>query len=448
MKLRAIAVIAAVAATSLPASAQVIDNENIMTKGTRAPSGPVQAGQPLPRNAPVARDQKPAFPEQRGAPAVITKTPLDVRVVTTNLNRPWGLAFIDDKHAIITEKPGAIRIVDLRSGAIVSNVEGVPAVVFGGDAGLLDIVTDPQFSTNGQIFLTYVEPRGGGANGVVVAKARLQRQARENEPARYMLQDQKIVLRVEPGIVGLKHYGARLAFDRDGSLFVSLSERFFSPYRDEAQSIYSWGGKVLKVTTDGKPVVRNPFITDQTAENHPRGEIWSIGHRNPQAMAIHPVTGQLWVGEHGPQGGDELNLIKSGANYGWPIVAYGTNYDGTTINGGRTDMRGAEQPRYYWDPTIAPGGMSFYSGDLIPEWKNNLFVAALAGQHVARLIIAGDKVMGEERLLLDQNQRIRDVKQGPDGSLWVITDDPSGRLIRVGPAPAGSPSVSQVGSAH
>jgi glucose/arabinose dehydrogenase len=234
--------------------------------------------------------------------------------------------------------------------------------------------------------------------------------------------------------VGQKHYGSRLAFDRDGYLFVSLSERFFSPYRDAAQSLHSWAGKILRITTDGKPAPDNPFASDQRAENHTRAEIWSYGQRNPQGLAIHPSTGQLWDGEHGPQGGDEINLIKPGLNYGWPLVAYGTNYDGTAIHGGRTQLEGTEQPRYYWDPTIAPGGMNFYSGSLIPEWKDNLFVAALAGQHLARLVIRDELVISEERLLQDQHQRIRHVKEGPDGTLWVITDNAAGRLIRITPS--------------
>lgn len=422
---------AALGFSSVSAIAQVIDMEDIPTKGVRAPDAGVQAGQPLPRNTPIAPKQEPAFPGQTRAPAVVTRTPLETRVITQNLNHPWGIAFIGEGRAIITEKPGAMRIVDLASGEILGNVQGVPKVVFGGDAGLLDIVADPQFAKNNQVFFTYVEPRSGEENGVVVAKAKLVSEVRQGEPPRYNLQGVETVIRVEPGIVGEKHYGSRLVFDREGYLFVSLAERFFSPYRDEAQSLYSWAGKILRITTDGKPAPGNPFATDQKAENHTRAEIWSYGQRNPQGLAIHPETGELWDGEHGPQGGDEINLIKRGHNYGWPLVAYGTNYDGTPIHGGRSQLEGTDQPRYYWDPTIAPGGMGFYSGKAIPEWKNNLFVAALAGQHLARLVIDGENIVGEERLLQDQHQRIRDVKEGPDGALWVITDDAAGRLIRI-----------------
>ncbi|WJM30378.1 PQQ-dependent sugar dehydrogenase (plasmid) [Novosphingobium resinovorum] len=306
--------------------------KDIPTKGVRAPETGARVGQPLPRNAPISPAQKPAFAGQTRARAVVTRTPFDARVVTTNLNHPWGLAFIGDHRAVVTEKPGAMRIVNLQTGAIISNVLKVPNVVYGADAGMLDVVTDPQFAANRLIYFTYVEPRGNGENGIAVARARLQQQSADNGPS-YSLEDQTVILRVEPGIVGRKHYGSRLVFDREGYLYVSLSERFFSPYRDEAQSLYSWFGKILRVTTDGKPAPGNPFSSDQAAENHTRAEIWSYGQRNPQGIAIHPETGDLWDGEHGPQGGDEINLIRRGANYGWPLVAYGTNYDGTPIHG-------------------------------------------------------------------------------------------------------------------
>lgn len=415
-----------------PISAQIIGSNGEPVKGRRAPDTPVPPGQPLPRNEPIAPTQTPAFAGQTRAPSIVTKTPIEARVVTSNLAYPWGLAFIGDGRAIISEKPGTMRIVDLNSGRIVSGVLGVPSVVYGSDSGLLDIVTDPAFATNRLVYFTYVEPRGKDECGIVVARARLTYKDERSGPG-YTLEDVTTILRVEPGINGKKHMGSRLAFGRDGYLYVSLAERFYSPYRDEAQSLHSWLGKILRVTTDGKSAPGNPYATNQEAENSTRPEIWSYGQRNPQGLAFHPDTGDLWDGEHGPQGGDEINLIKRGANYGWPLVAYGTNYDGTPIYGGRTQLAGTEQPRYYWDPAIGPGGMGFYNGRLIPEWKNNLFVAALAGQHLARLVVSGDRIVGEERLLQDQHQRIRDVKEGPDGALWVITDEADGRLIRLAP---------------
>lgn len=416
------------------AFAQVIDN-NYPSKARAAPEGNGQPGVPLPRNEPIAPAQKPAFAGQTRAPAVVTRMALDVKVVTRNLDHPWGLAFLGDDLVIVTEKPGAMRVVNMRSGDVVADVQGVPKVVYGQDAGLLDIVTHPRYASNGMVFFTYVEPRGKDENGIVVAKGHLKREVEDGKPPQYKLENVETVIRVEPGIVGKKHYGSRLLFDRDGYLFVSLAERFYSPYRDEAQSLYSWAGKILRITDDGKPAPGNPYI-GATGEDHPRPEIWSYGHRNPQALALQPGTGQLWDGEHGPQGGDEINLILPKHNYGWPLVAYGTNYDGTPIYEGRTQLAGTDQPRYYWDPAIAPSGMTFYSGDLMPEWKNDLFVAALAGQHLAHLVVRGDKIVGEERLLQDQHQRIRDVKQGPDGALWVVTDDAAGRLIRIAPARA------------
>ena len=414
--------------------AQNTNGAGMQVKGARAPDTPATPGQPLPINPPIAPSQHPAFAHQTRAPAVTTRTPIAVEVKTRSLDHPWGLAFLGDGKLLVTEKPGAMRVIDMASGEPVAGVNGVPKVVYGGDAGLLDVVTDPAFAQNRTIYFTYVEPRGDHDNGIVVAKAKLSPpKDGGNTAPMYKLDDIVTLLRVDPAVPQQAHYGSRLLFDRQGYLYVSLGERFFYPTRGEAQSLYSHLGKILRITTDGKPAPGNPFNVDQQLEDHYRAEIWSYGQRNPQALAIEPLTGELWEGEHGPQGGDEINHIRRGANYGWPLVAYGKNYDGTPINGGKTQMPGTEQPRYYWDPTIAPGGMDFYTADLIPEWKNNLFVAALAGQHLVRLVLRGDEVIGEERLLQDQHQRIRDVKQGPDGALWVITDAAAGRLIRLVP---------------
>ncbi|QJU58399.1 PQQ-dependent sugar dehydrogenase [Sphingomonas sp. AP4-R1] len=417
-----------------PAAAQLTNGVGLPAEGARAPDGPVTPGQPLAVNQAPVPTQRPAFPGQARAPAVVTRTPIAVEVKAHNLNHPWGLAFIGDGRMLITEKPGSMRVLDMASGTPVAGVQGIPAVVFKGDGGLLDVVTDPAFAQNRMIYFTYVEPRGEEDSGLVVAKARLKPpKSGGNQAPMYTLENVTTLLRAtgakEPG-----HYGSRLVFDAEGYLFVSLGERFFYPTRGEAQSLYSILGKVLRISTDGKAAPGNPFDRDQQLEDHPRAEIWSYGHRNPQALAISPVDGRLWESEHGPNGGDEVNLIGRGANYGWPLVAYGNNYDKTPINGGRTVLKDTEQPRYVWQATVAPGGMDFYSAGLIREWKNNLFVAALAGQHLARLVIEGDRIVGEERLLQDQHQRIRDVKQGPDGALWVVTDDADGRLIRLAPS--------------
>lgn len=427
------------AATSLlailaaPALAQNHNSVGLPASGKRAPDAPPVAGWPLAVNDPTAPKQKAAFAGQMRAPAMVTRTPIEVQIKTRGLDHPWGLAFIGDGKVLVTEKPGAMRIIDMSSGEPIAGVGEVPRVVYGGDAGLLDVVVDPNFAQNRMIYFTYVEPRGEKDSGIIVAKARLDPPQGGNQAPMYKLAEVTTLLKVDPALPQQAHYGSRLMFDRDGYLYVSLAERFFSPTRDEEQSLYSWLGKVLRIDTSGGPAPGNPYAANQEAENHTRAEIWSYGHRNPQGLAINPVDGSLWEAEHGPDGGDEINRIERGANYGWPLVAYGTNYDHSGIQGGRTQLPNTQQPRYVWQAAIAPSGIAFYSGDLIPEWKNNLFVAALAGQHLARLVIQGNRIVGEERLLQDQRQRVRSVAQGPDGALWTITDAADGRLIRLAP---------------
>jgi aldose sugar dehydrogenase len=422
---RTVLVILGLALLAASSYGQRPNGVGLQVLGTRPPETPAVAGQPLETRPPNGVGQKPAFPGQTRAVAIISSTPYEVQVIAHGLNQPWGLAFLPDHKILVTEKPGAMRIVDMASGKIEHTLGGVPQVRYGGDAGLLDVIVDPDFSTTREIYFTYVESRNTDS-GIVVAKAKL-------APNNMWLLDVTTILRVEPSVGPTAHYGSRLLFDKNGYLFVSLGERFFSPTRDEAQSQNSMMGKILRITTDGKAAPGNPNYGQPWKENAPLQEIWSYGQRNPQGLAFNPVTGALWESEHGPQGGDEINIIEPGKNYGWPIIAYGTNYDGSKINDGLTAKEGMEQPRYYWDPAIAPSGITFYDGKLVPEWKNNLFVAALAGQHLVRLVLDGDKVVGEERLLLDQHQRIRDVQEGPDGALWVVTDDADGRLLRIGP---------------
>jgi glucose/arabinose dehydrogenase len=410
---------AALLLVSAHASAQQRKNGGgFSVAGTRPPDAPPVIGQPLETREPLGKGQKPAFAGQTRAVAVATKTPLQIEVVARGLRNPWSLAFLPDGKMLVCEKPGAMRIVT-RDGTIGEPIQGVPKVTFGGDAGLLDVALDPSFGTNRLIYFTYVEPRDR-ANGVALAKAKLSDDLKR-------LEDLSVILRVEPNVPMPAHYGSRLLFDKEGKLFVSLAERLMSPYREQAQKLDSRLGKILRINTDGTPAPGNPFANTPGA----LPEIWSYGHRNPQGLTFHPQTGELWDTEHGPQAGDEVNVILPGRNYGWPVIAYGTEYTGEAINGGLTRKEGMEQPVYYWDPAIAPSGATFYSGDLIPEWKNNLFVAALAGQHVSRLVLDGHHVVGEERLLLDQRQRMRDVRQGPDGALWVLSDDRDGRLIRI-----------------
>lgn len=355
------------------AKTQRANGVGIRVLGTRPPDTPPVAGQPLETRQPIGVGQEPAFEGQTRAVAVITKTPYDEKVVVQGLNQPWSMAFLPNGKMLITEKPGAMRIVDMHIGKIEREVMGVPQVKYGGDAGLLDVVLDPDFANNRMIYFTYIEPRGApftvGAipfsqqdNGLNVAKARL-------SPDNGFLQNVTTILRVEPSIPQTAHYGSRLLLDKNGYLFVSTSERFFYPTRGEAQSLFSLLGKILRITTDGKPAPGNPFSDLPWREDSPRAEIWSWGHRNPQGLAINPVTGDLWDSEHGPQGGDEINLIQPGKNYGWPVIAYGGNYDGTKIdgtleaqNGGHprgqaelnggslTAMDGMEQPRLLLGP--------------------------------------------------------------------------------------------------
>ena len=387
----------------------------------RVPDVQPTPGQPLETRNAVGAGQLPAFEGQTRAPAVRTSTTTAATVVASGLRHPWSLAFLPDGRMLVSEKPGALRIVTA-TGEVGPPITGVPRVVFGGDAGLLDVVLDPAFETTHQIFFSFVEPRDGG-NGVVVARARLSR----NETA---LEDVTNVLRVEPTVAGNGHYGGRLHFDRNGHVLVTLGERFDRQVRVQAQHLDSRLGKILRLNSDGTAPPGNPFAgrTDGLPD------VWSYGHRNPQGLAFHPLTGELWSIEHGEAGGDELNIIRPGRNYGWPLIGYGTEYDLRPINGGRTSAPNMEQPAYFWDPAIGPTSMVFYDGVLVPEWRHNLFVTSRIGQHLARLVFDGDRVIGEERLLLDQRQMMRWVGQGPDGALWVLTDHQDGRLIRLAPS--------------
>jgi glucose/arabinose dehydrogenase len=389
----------------------------------RVPDTPPVIGQLLETRSAVGAGQTPAFAGQTRAVAVRTAMPISTTVVTNALRHPWALAFLPDGRMLVTEKPGAMRIVT-NSGSVGTPLAGVPAVSYGGDGGLLDVVLDPAFRSNRQIFFTFVEPRGGG-NGLSLARARL----RDDDAA---LDNVTILLRVEPARPMPAHYGSRLLFDRDGKLLMTVGERFEPALRIQAQQLDSRLGKALRLNPDGSPAPGNPFASTAKA----LAEIWSYGHRNSQGLAFHPTSGALWSIEHGPAGGDEINIVKPGLNYGWPLIAYGTEYDLRPINGGRTAAPGMEQPIYYWDPAIGPTSMAFYSGDLIAEWKGNLFVASHNGQHIARLVLEGERVVGEERLLLDQRQMMRWVGQGPDGALWVLTDNAEGRLIRLAPESA------------
>lgn len=386
--------------------------------GGRPPDAEPVPGRPLETRDPVGSNQKPAFAGQTRAPAIRTVKPVEATVVARGLNHPWALAFLPNGHMLITEKPGTMRVLSatFEVGAPIANV---PEVFYKSDAGLLDLVIDPKFAANRQLYFAFSEPRVGGS-GLTLASARLS----NDETA---LESVRILLRIEPTHTSVSHFGCRLLFDRHGKLFMTSGERMDPVIRVQAQQLDSRLGKLLRLNTDGSAAPGNPF--EKTAGALP--DIWTYGHRNSQGLAYHPVTHELWSIEHGEAGGDELNLIEPGRNYGWPLIAYGTEYDRRPINGGLTDAPQMQQPKYFWDPAIGPTSMTFYNGKLIPEWRNNLFIAAHMGQHVARLILKGHRVVGEERLLLDQKQMMRWVGQGPDGALWVLTDDADGRLIRL-----------------
>src|SRR5215813_867031 len=341
-------------------------------------------------------DYKPAFSGQTRIRNVKTTTPYNAEKIASKLGSPFAIVTMPDGRLMITLKSGYMEIHD-KNGALVKKITGFPPVVFEGQGGLLDVAFDPDFSSNKMIYWSFSEEYAPG-NLTAVAKGKL------NEAAG-AVENVSVIFRATPALNSNLHFGSRLAFDKDGNLFVSAGERSILEGRAQAQKLESHLGKVFKITTDGKPAPGNPFLN--TAGAAP--EIYSYGHRNPQGLAIDPSTGELWEAEFGPRGGDEINLIHAGKDYGWPIITYGIEYSGQKIGDAIQQKAGLEQPVYYWDPVISPSGICFYSGNAIPEWKNNLFIASLSGQHVDRLIIKNNRVVGEERLLTDKNQRFRDI---------------------------------------
>jgi glucose/arabinose dehydrogenase len=344
---------------------------------------------------------------------------LNVETIARGLERPWALAFLPEGKMLVTERPGRLRIVT-RDGQISPPVSGVPQVRASGQGGLHDVVLDRDFASNRTIYFCYAEPASGGGR-TAMARARLT----DGEAAR--LDDVKVIFRQEGPLSSGNHYGCRIVQGRDGNLWLTMGDHF--TYRDEAQNLANHLGKIVRVTPDGAVPRDNPFVGRKDA----KPEIWSYGHRNSQGATLHPQTGRLWEHEHGPRGGDEVNIPLAGRNYGWPVIGYGVDYSGAKIHAATAKPR-MEQPIKYWVPSIAPSGMAFYTGDLFPRWKGSLFVGALAGQLLVRLELDGEKVTKEERLLGNLDARIRDVRQGPDGAIWLVTDSSDGRIIRVTPA--------------
>jgi aldose sugar dehydrogenase len=340
-----------------------------------------------------------------------------VQTITRGLEHPWALAFLPDGRMLVTERPGQVRIVTT-DGRLSEPLAGVPRVQARGQGGLLDVVLDPRVTENRLVYLAYAEPGEGRTAGTAVARGRL---------GDGRLEDVRVIYQQQPKVEGANHFGSRLVFARDGTLFVTQGERF--GYRDQAQDLSSGLGKIVRINPDGSVPRDNPFVGRIGA----RPEIWSYGHRNVQSAALHPHTGQLWTVEHGARGGDELNRPEAGKNYGWPVITYGVDYSGAKIGEG-TAKPGMEQPLYYWDPVIAPSGMLFYTGDAFPDWQGSILIGSLRPGLLVRLTLEDGWVTGEERYLSDLGERIRDVRQGPDGLLYLLTDSRDGRILRVLPA--------------
>jgi glucose/arabinose dehydrogenase len=358
---------------------------------------------------------QPSFAGQTRIAGVKTTTGYKVEKIAEKMGVPFAVVVMPDGRLMVTLKSGSMEIHD-KNGALVKKIAGFPEVVYKGQGGLLDVAFDPNFTANKIMYWSYSEKYPPG-NLTAVAKGKL------NETGG-RVENVSVIFRATPALNSNLHFGSRLVFDKDGNLFVSAGERSILEGRAQAQKLEAGMGKVFRITTDGKPAKGNPFLNKTGA----RPEIYSYGHRNPQGLDINPATGDLWEAEFGPRGGDEVNIIHPGKDYGWPIITYGIEYSGEKIGDAIQQQSGLEQPVYYWDPVISPSGICFYRGDAIPEWKNNLFIAALGGQHIDRLVIRNNKVVGEERLLSDQNERFRDIAYS-NGVLYAVTD--SGNLFRI-----------------
>ena len=380
------------------------------------PSTPSTPTSPVETNPPNT-NYSPAFSGQTRINRVRTVSDYQVNSLTTNLSNPWGITALPDGRLLITEKAGRMRIVTPTTGEVSNPISGIPTVNSAGQGGLLGLCLDPAFASNRMVYWVFSESVSGGTV-TSVAKARLA----NNETS---MEGISVIYRSNTPYNGNLHYGGRVVFDRTGNLIVSIGERSSSEIRTMAQSANSSLGKVVRITTNGQPASGNPIFSQSNA----LPELFTMGHRNPQGLAVHPVTGDVWQSEHGPRGGDEINRLQAGSNYGWPVVTYGIEYGGQAIGSAIQQQNGMEQPVYYWDPVVSPSGMTFYSGNRVPEWQNNLFIGSLSGTHIVRLVIENNKVTGEERLLSNEGQRFRDITQGIDGALYAITDQ--GRLYKI-----------------
>lgn len=360
-------------------------------------------------------DYKPAFAGQTRIAGVKTITPYKTEKIANDIGRPWAVIPLPDNRLLITDKRGFMQIFSA-DGKFDKKITGFPAVDDGGQGGLLDVALDTDFNTNKMIYWTYAEEYGKG-NLMAVAKGQL-------EEASSKVLNPVVIFRATPALNSALHFGSRIIFDKDGNLFVATGERSMMEGRPQAQYLNSGLGKIFKITKDGKPAPGNPFLNQPDA----MPEIFAYGIRNAQSLDIHPETGDLWEAEFGPRGGDELNIIKPGNNYGWPVITYGIEYGGRKIGDAIQQKEGMAQPVYYWDPVLSPSGMAFYKGNAIPEWKNNLFIGGLSSSHIARLVIENNKVVGEERLLEEERERFRDVAYH-NNMLYAVTD--GGLLYRI-----------------
>jgi len=374
-----------------------------------------QTGSPVETQKPNT-SYKPAFEGQTRVAGVKTTTPYEVKIIADGLSSPWAVTSLPDGRLAITEKAGSMRIATT-TGELSDGIQGFPEVDDRGQGGLLDVAPAPDFETSRMLYFTFAEKTPQGSL-TAVGKGKLSTDEKQ-------IENFQVIYRAIPYYDNSMHFGSRIAFDSNGNIFISTGERSDLATRPKAQLLDNGYGKVIHITPAGTPVTGNPFVNTQGA----LPEIYSYGHRNAQGLAIHPVTQELWLSEMGPRGGDELNLIKPGKNYGWATITYGIEYNGKTIGEGITQKEGLEQPVYYWDPVLSPSGMTFYSSNAIPEWQNNLFIGGLSSKHIARLVLQDNRVVGEERLLADENQRFRDVGEGNDGALYAVTDE--GRLYRI-----------------
>ena len=369
--------------------------------------------------SPNAPDQRPAFAGQTRVCAVKSNVAFDVAVVAKGLNHPWAVEPLPDGRLLVTERAGRMRVITA-NGTVGEPIAGLPAIDARNQGGLLDVELSPTYATDRTIYWSFTEPRQGG-NGTSVARGVLSVDGKKVDQVR-------VIFRVLPTYNNTMHFGSRLNFGPDGKLYVTTGERSDAPMRQHAQRLDGHLGKVHRINPDGSVPSDNPFVGRSGA----MGEIWTLGHRNVQAAAFDP-QGRYWVIEHGTNGGDELNLIVKGKNYGWPVQAYGEEYSGRAIPGATTAPAGMEQPRYYWDPVIAPSGAQFYTGNAFPAWRGNLFVGGMKDKKLVRLVLNGDRVTGEEWLLTDRGQRVRDVRQARDGTLYIVTDEENGELWHITP---------------